>query len=151
LSNEPIADLIASRLPNLVHPGDEQTKAFCIPLPMFRAAAAIPPEQAEQFAAAANLPTADVAKLTAEAVVSLIETEGASEIVPKTELAELRTIADTTEPPKHRQPRVCCNVCGKPLFRINVDTENPKVAGKQFLEALATLDPDCPHTPKAAS
>lgn len=149
MANEAIAELIASRLPTLVHPGDEKTKPFSIPLPMFATAAALPPEMAEQFAAEADLPSPDIAKLTAEAIVGLIEGEGESVIIPKTELAQLRSDA-TINVEKHRQPRVRCKTCGSPLFRINVDTTDPTVNGHQFLEALATLSPECPHTPKVA-
>lgn len=148
MPNTSVSELIAKHLPNLVHPGDEKTKPFAIPLPMFAAAAALPPEMAEQFAAEADLPSPDIAKLTAEALVHLVESEGGVDLsLTRAEVDKLRSDA-TINVEKHRQPKVCCKVCGSPLFRINVDTTNPVVNGTQFLEALATLSPECPHTPR---
>lgn len=150
MTNTAISELIASHLPSLVHPGDEKTKPFAIPLPMFASAAALPPEMAAQFAAEADLPSPDIAKLTAEAIVALVEGEGGVDLsLTRAEVEKLRSDA-TVNVEKHRQPKVSCRVCGSPLFRINVDTSNPTVNGTAFLEALATLSPECPHSPKAA-
>jgi hypothetical protein len=147
MTNAPIAELIASRLPNLVHPGDENTKPFSIPLPMFATSAAIPPEMADEFANQAGLPTADVAKVTAEAIVGLIEGEGASRIIGAAELDELRATAEV-ERTKHRQPQLRCRSCNAPLLRLNVDTTNPVIDGKQLIAGLSALNPDCPHGPR---
>lgn len=148
MPNLAIADLIAERLPTLVHPGDETHPATALPLPMF-ASTAIPADVAEHFAEEAGLAHANITKLVAEAIVALIEGEGASVIVPADAYATIVATAEV-EREKHRQPRVCCQTCGNPLFRINVDTTNPVVNGTAFLEALASLSPECPHLPKAA-
>ncbi len=146
--NTAVSELIASRLSTLVHPGDEKTKPFAIPLPMFASAAALPPEMAAQFATEAELPTPDIAKLVGEAIAHLLEDEGGVELsLTRTEVEKLRADA-TVNVEKHRQPKVSCRTCGNPLFRINVDTTNPTVNGTQFLEALATLSPECPHSPR---
>lgn len=92
--NARAVQLVTERLTHgLQHPGNPAAnqKPFTIPLPGLRTTG-IPPGMAQQFAATAGLPTADVPKLIAEAIVHQIETEldGGSEIISKTDLAALR-------------------------------------------------------------
>jgi hypothetical protein len=50
----------------------------------------VPREVLDHMAKDAGLPSSDMATLVAEALVNLIETDGASEIITKSELKELR-------------------------------------------------------------
>lgn len=131
-------ELIATNLAQgLVHPGDG--KPVALPLPMFQTSA-IPPEMAEEFANQAGLPTADITKLTAEAIVHLLEQNGLT-IIDQAELDQLRT--DATEvTARHRQPRIHCR-CGQFLMSLNIDTEKPTIDGPKLIQALRALDPDC--------
>lgn len=134
------AELIAAHLAQgLVHPGDG--KPIALPLPMFQTSA-IPPEMAEEFANQAGLPTADITKLTAEAIVHLLESNGLA-IIDQAELDQLRTDAQEVTA-RHRQPRITCT-CGQFLFSLNVDTEKPTINGPKLIKALGQLKPECPH------
>jgi hypothetical protein len=144
MPNRQVADLIARRLPELVHPGDAQTPAMVLPLPMFRQQA-LPPEMAEHFAKEAGFPKANVNMLVAEAIVSLIETEGEIELVTRPELAKLRLDA-TSGMERNRQVKLTCRLCGNPIInKMNVDTNNPTVDGVRFLTALQKMNKSCPH------
>lgn len=150
MPNERAAALIAQRLPELTHPGDGNG-AILLPVSTFRMAG-IPPEQAEQFARDAGYPSVDVPRLIGEALVHLIETEGDSEIVPRSELAAMRNAAAAAEPQRHRQVQVHC-YCGTPLFRAHMrdfDTDKPKVSGSELIKALTRLSPECALAHKAS-
>lgn len=82
-----IVDVIAEGLrTGLPHPGDPENgvpaKTLLLPGMNFRS---IPKELMEKFAADAGLPSSDVAKVFAEAIVNLIETKGNSDIVARPE------------------------------------------------------------------
>ncbi|SRX93575.1 hypothetical protein MSP7336_01814 [Mycobacterium shimoidei] len=139
-----IADLIARSLPELTHPGDGKSGPIVLPLPMFRTSA-MPREMAEQFAKDAGLPSPDIARLVAEAIVHVIES-GNKTIVDNAELTQLRADA-AAGLERHRQPQVCCSACHQPLFRINVDTDRPTISGPHFIETIGKLSVACPHTP----
>lgn len=157
MPNEPIVELLARSLADgLTHHGDG--KPFVLPLPTFRTSG-IPPEMAQHFAAEAGLPSTDVAKLTAEAIVHTIETNGDSEIVPKAEINALRAQAAGVEPPARMQAlELHCNACfnavigggagGGMLFDFAVPNK-PKINVKNLIIALSNLQPDCPHQPAA--
>src|SRR6058998_3781783 len=111
--NQTVVDRVAPQLGSLVHPGDgKSVKPFPIPLPMFRTAA-LSPEMRQQFAAEANLPTPDIARLVTEAIVALIEQDNV--IIPKTEVAEMRKAAAASEPLRNQRIDLKCR-CGTPLF-----------------------------------
>ena len=137
-------EIIAQALAGgLTHPGDEKTGAIVLPLPMFRTSN-IPPEMAAHFAQEAGLPHADIARLTAEAIVHTLN-QGGIETVNGAELTRLRTVDTAAEPDRKRSPMFTCH-CGAPLFRTNVtdlDTDKPKVFGNQLITALQQLHPDC--------
>lgn len=140
-----LVERIAPQLGQLEHPGDGTHEPRPIVLPIFRHNA-VPPEMREQFANEAGLPTSDINRLVVEAIIALIEQT--HQLVPNAEAATMRQ-AVTENPARHRQLGVVCRVCGNPIFRINVDVENPRVDGKQFIGVLATLNSECPHAPKA--
>ncbi|MGV0634479.1 hypothetical protein ABQE69_09110 [Mycolicibacillus trivialis] len=132
-------ELIATNLAQgLVHPGDG--KPIALPLPMFQTAA-IPPDMAREFADQAGLPDANIAKLTAEAIVHLLGQNGYT-VIDQAELDQLRT--DATEVTgRHRQPRVHCRTCSEFLFSVNVDAEKPTVDGPKFIRAIHGMSDDC--------
>jgi len=143
LPNAAIVDLIAAQLPDLTHPGDG-SGAIKLPMASFRTAG-IPPEMAEQFAAKAGYPSADITRLIAEAIVHLIETQGASEIIGTAELSRLRRAEAAAEPKRHRQVQVACH-CGTPLFTATIadfDSDHAKVAGSELIKAMRTFGSEC--------
>lgn len=106
MSNPKIAELLASRLgEGMSHPGnpDKGQPPTLIPLPGFRTTG-LPEEQAKAYQGAAQA--------FGEAVVFTIETDGESEIVPKSELAQLRA---AEAEPGDAVP-VACQSCSEPLF-----------------------------------
>lgn len=85
-----IIDVIAEGFrTGLPHPGDpladQKPQTIVMPGMNLRG---IPPEVLDRFAKDAGLPSSDLPKLLAEAVVNLIQTTGNSEIVPKPAKAE---------------------------------------------------------------
>jgi hypothetical protein len=145
-----IAALLAARLPaGLIHPGnpDANQPAQAIPMPGL-SRTGIPPEMARQFASDAGLPSSDVTKLLAEAIVHLIETEGASTIIANTELDALRQAA-AAAPEGTRAISVHChcdNTRSMPLLMLTVGKgDHVSVNGGPLLRALARRNPDCPH------
>lgn len=127
--NERIATLLAERLPGgLWHPGDPSIDQppKMIPLPGL-ASSGIPPEMAEHFAQEAGLPSANVPKLVAEAIVNTIETDGQTEMIPRAELEQLRSDAATFEasPPAGQMVTVVCTGCRAPLLELSLG--RPKV------------------------
>lgn len=140
MTYQAVVDLIAKALPALTHPGDG--KPFILPLPMFRNSS-MPSGMAEQFAQDAGLPDSDIAKLTAEAIVALIEND--YDMIPKGEAAQLRAQSTATETHRHRIVKVGCR-CGQPLFNANFTdygTDTPKVHGPELIKALTRVNPDC--------
>lgn len=142
--NQAAADLLASRLPTgLPHPGDNQQEPFLIPLPAFRATGMLP-DQAEEMIGAS-------AKLIAEAIVNLLETDGGFEIIPRHDLQQLQTQA-AEEPDGTRVVHVHCHCdtqLQQPLFDITIDkTDRAKIYGRAIIQQLANLTPECPHQEK---
>lgn len=138
--NEPITALIAEALPNLTHPGTG-SGPILLPIPALRSTANLPPEVAEEFAAEAGLPSSDMPRLVAEAIVALIEDQ--HEIVPRSQLDTLRRSATPVEP--LRQVDVHCH-CGARLFGVQIkdgDTNSPKVNGAALIAAVKSLSPEC--------
>lgn len=108
MSNQAAVKLIAERLPaGLVHPGDPDTNqpAKLIPLPGL-SNLGIPPAMAEHFAREAGHPANDAPLLIAEAIVSLLETDGGLELVDRTELDALRNQAATLDDVDAHAPTV---------------------------------------------
>lgn len=153
-------EIIAQALAGgLTHPGtfgptgQSISGAIVLPLPMFRTSN-IPPEMAAHFAQEAGLPHADIARLTAEAIVHTLN-QGGIETVTGAELTRLRAVDTAAEPDRKRSPMFTCH-CDVPLFRTNVtdlDTDKPKVFGNQLITAIQKLHPDCAlgHRPPEVS
>ena len=148
--NATIADLIARKLPDLTHPGDG-SGAISLPVSTFRMSG-IPPEMAEQFSRDAGYQSANIPLLIAEAIVNLIETDGDSEIIRRSDLAAMRAAEAAAEPSRNRQVEVQCN-CGATLFRAmfrDFDTDKPRVSGPELIKAIAKLSTECStaHRPR---
>jgi hypothetical protein len=136
MTNTAIIDLLTSRAGSLMYPGDEKSKPFPFVPPMYRTDGHDP-----EMAEAINT----LAKLHMTAIVHLIETDGASTIVPNAELQQLRAAAAANETLRHRQPTISCN-CGVPLGKLNItdfDTDHPKVYGPAFIKHMHGLSPEC--------
>lgn len=142
MPNQRAADHLTRKLTEgLIHPGDGKSGPVMLPLPMFRSATGIPRDQAEHFAKEAGLPSPDISRLTAEALINEIENDGQA-IVDQAELEQLRTAAGPREEwTDIRQLAFTCRTCGNPLFKAAVDPNNPTLDGPQ----LATLNATCPH------
>lgn len=140
MPNERIINLITEQLPNLTHPGDGNG-SVALPVSAFRATNTLPPEVAAQFAQDAGLPSSDVPRLVAEAIVHLIEVEADSEIVPRAELRRLQTTSTADLDP---EVQVLCN-CGIRLFSAHLRDNDGKlkVAGPQLIKAMRTLGTEC--------
>ncbi|AXN50956.1 hypothetical protein DSM43518_02038 [Mycobacterium marinum] len=153
MPNQPFIDIVTKGLAGgLIHPGDDKTKAFPLPLPTFRTAG-MPKEMAQHFAEEAGLPHPDIAKLTAEALDNLLEQQGKS-VVDTAELTRLRKLDADWEPRRKRTVALTCN-CGAMLARVNVtdlDTDKPKVFGAKFIAAMQQLSVECAsgHRPQGA-
>lgn len=138
MANESVAMLLASKLGELIHPGDDKNPATVLSLPGFRTTGGMPPQLAEEVA--------NQAKLVAEAIVATIE-DGGSVILPKEQYRKIVAAAEAVPQPPRRQPKLACSACQTALFSLNVDADNPSVNGPMFLEALGHLSTACPHTP----
>jgi hypothetical protein len=96
MANDTISSLIASNLKaGLPHPGyvEQNIPPQVIHFPGMNHRG-IPQQVLDHYAREAGLPSSDLPKLIGEAVVHLIETQGNSEIVTKTELESLRKAAE---------------------------------------------------------
>lgn len=148
MPDQSVIDLIAQSLANgLTHPGDQKSGPIALPLPMFRTAS-LPPDMAEQFAQEAGLPHADIARLTAEALVHTMENSGKA-IVDTAELERLQAVDAAAEPHRHRDVHFHCH-CGGPIARANVtglDTDKPKLHAGRFIEAVKQVHPNCAPYP----
>lgn len=99
--SNPVTILEQALAGGLIHPGDDGGEPFAIPLPTFNNSA-IPEEVRNQFAQDAGLPTSNIAKLVAEALVHALKTGGsalADDIKTRAEAAELPNM-----PAYHRPP-----------------------------------------------
>lgn len=76
-----------------------------------------------------------------EAIVNLLTTSG-YHVVTDQELGA--PAAADVEPPS--KANVHCTMCDKKLFSFNLtNPEHTLTNGRMFIEAMAALDPGCPH------
>jgi hypothetical protein len=97
MPNPEMVEVIAKGLrEGLPHPGNRENHqtAEIIRIPGMNPQG-IPKVVLDQMAKEAGLPTSDMPTLVAEALINLIETNGDSEIVKKSELKELRERANS--------------------------------------------------------
>jgi hypothetical protein len=145
-----LAEQAAPHLATLVHPGDDQTPAFPINLPMFQPAV-LPEGLAAEEAEELGLPSLDFGKLFLQALFHMLTTELGVTMVDTAELADLKTAAAAQEPKRTAQIALHCN-CGTKLARLAVtdfDTQNPRVNGPALIKAMTAMSPDCGQGHKA--
>lgn len=149
MADPAITTLIAERLPTgLPHPGSADQKPRTIMLPAMRNTG-IPAELTQHFADQAGLPTNDMPKLVAEALINLIETDGNSEIISRTELAELRQAAATLAGHTPTTITIHCH-CDtnhtNPLLALAAGSGNQWTTnGRALINGLTRRNPECPH------
>jgi hypothetical protein len=141
VDNKTVAGLIAKGLrEGLTTPG--KPNAAKILLPQFRTVG-MPKEMSEL--------ADETATLLGEAIAGLIETEGGFEMIAKEDIAQLREEARRVmqDDSSRRVIPIYCR-CDKtrsqPLAIITV-TDSPSIVidGKQMVENLSKLSPECPH------
>lgn len=144
VANQPAVDIIAQALTSsLHHPGDDKTAPVVIPLPMFRTNG-IPPEAAAHFAQEAGLPHANIAQLTAEAIVHTLQAAG-KDVIDTAELSRLRQADAVKQTDRKREVALECN-CGATLVKAamtEVTANKFTVYGGRFLAAVQAVHPDC--------
>ena len=142
--NDAVVSLITTGLSTtLMHPGDEKTPAFPLPLQMFRTSS-LPQEQRDMYAQEAGLPHSDVPRLVAEALTALIE--GQYDLVPKAETAQMRAAAAAAEPMRTQEINLSCRMCRTHLLTATVndfDTANPTIPGPVVIGYMRSLSPEC--------
>lgn len=130
--------VIAAALPTLTHPGDAEGP-IALPNAAFRAMDNLPPDVANQFAAEAGLPHADLPQLYAEAIAHAITAAGLT-VVSAADAARLDTEADAT-----RQVTLVCH-CGADLLTMQLhdaDTVRPRCHGPQLIRAARAIKSEC--------
>lgn len=144
--NQAAADFIAERLPKgLIHPGDPERKLPPKPLMLpGLSSTGIPQEMLQHFAHEAGLPGHDAPQLWGEAIVHTIETgfHGGSEIIAKSELAQLRAEAATLEdqPAAGASVNVYCR-CNKtePLLTLTIGRPMVITDGQLLAQRIADV------------
>lgn len=97
-----LAERVAPKLGELVHPGDDQVPPFPLSLPTFQPSV-LPEGMAEAEAEELGLPTLDLNKLFLEALFALLQREYGVELIDNTDLAQL-TAAAAQQTLKPNQP-----------------------------------------------
>ena len=137
MSNRPVIELLSSRLAKgLIHPGDQKQKLITLP---GLSSTGIPPEMAKHFAEQAGFPTSDAPQLIAEAIIHLLETDCQLELVPKTEMAQLRAEAATLDDINPTAPTVAVHcTCNRkePLLTLAMGRPMVTVKGKALRQRL---------------
>lgn len=138
-----LAERVAPKLGELVHPGDDDTPPFPLSLPTFQPSV-LPEGMVEAEAEELGLPSLDLNRLFLEALFSLLAREYRVELVDSGELADLTTAAQAREHKRTEKKAFFCQ-CGVKLGQLNVidfDTDNPRVS-PQLIKALGAMNPDC--------
>lgn len=139
MPNQVVAELISKSLvEGILHPGDEDQPSKMLVLPFNTKGQH--PEQAKLV----NL----LVKQLGEAIVHLIETQAASEIVSKEELGRLRIAVDGM--PEPVSVAVYCRRCGQrrddPLMHLTLTGQSVvEIDGRQLISVLTKRESACPH------
>lgn len=145
-----LAEQAAPHLATLVHPGDQDTPAFPVNLPIFQPAV-LPQGLASEEAEELGLPSLDFGKLFLQALFYMLTTQLGVTMIDGAELADLKTAAAAQEHRRTQQISLHCD-CGVKLARLAVrdfNTDNPRVNGPALIKAMATMSPDCGQGHKA--
>lgn len=139
-----LAEQAAPHLATLIYPGDNDTPAFPLNVPVFQPHT-LPEGMADAEAAELGLPTNNFGILFLKALFHTLTTQLGVTMVDAAELADLRTAAAAQEHKRTEQLHLYCG-CGQKLARLAVtdfDTTNPKVNGPALIKALGAMNPDC--------
>jgi hypothetical protein len=139
-----LAEQAAPHLATLVHPGDHETPAFPLSIPLFQPAT-LPEGMAEAEAEELGLPTNNFPKLFLQALFHMLTTQCGVSMINTAELADLQTAAAAQEHKRTEQLHLYCD-CGTKLARLTVrdfDTTRPRVNGPQLIKAMVAKNPDC--------
>lgn len=144
-----LAERVAPKLGELVHPGDADVPPFPLSLATFQPSV-LPEGMADAEAEELGLPTANLSKLFLEALFALMEREYGVVFADAHELAALTTAAQAREHKRNEKKALTCQ-CGVRLGQLMVqdfDTDNPRVS-PAIIKAFATMNPDCATGHKA--
>lgn len=139
-----LAERVAPKLGELVHPGDDDCPPFPLSLPTFQPSV-LPEGMAQAEAEELGLPTLDLSKLFLEALFAMLDREYGVQLVDAQEQADLTTAAQAKEHKRTQQINIHCQ-CGTKLARLMIqdfDTDNPRVNGSALIKAMAAMNPDC--------
>lgn len=141
-----LAEQAAPHLATLVHPGDDDTPAFPINLPMFQPAV-LPEGMASEEAEELGLPSSDFGKLFLQAEFAMLQEQFNVAFIDADELADLRAAAAVREPKRNEVKRFYTSCRDEPIFRVMVkgfDTDHPEIP----CEAIKALQGrhQCPHS-----
>lgn len=144
LDSDALAERVAPKLGELIHPGDDDVPPFPLSLPTFQPSV-LPEGMAEAEAEELGLPSLDLNKLFLEALFAMLEREYGVVLMDAQEVNQLTTAAQAKEHKRTQQINLHCS-CGTKLARFTVqdfDTDNPRVNGPALIKAMAAMNPDC--------
>lgn len=144
-----LAERVAPKLGELVHPGDDDVPPFPLSLPTFQPSV-LPEGMAQAEADELGLPSLDLSKLFLEALFAMLAREYGVQLVDAQELAELTTAATAREHKRNEKKALTCQ-CGVRLGQLMVqdfDTDNPRVS-PAIIKAFGAMNPDCATGHKA--
>ena len=139
-----LAEQAAPHLATLIYPGDQDTPAFPLNVPVFQPHT-LPEGMAQEEAEELGLPSVDFGKLFLQALFHMLDTQLGVTMIDAAELADLQTAASAKEHRRTEQLHLHCD-CGTKLARLAVrdfDTKNPRVNGPALIKAMAAMSPDC--------
>lgn len=138
-----LAERVAPKLGELVHPGDDDVPPFPLSLPTFQPSV-LPEGMAAAEAEDIGLPSLDLNKLFLEALFALLQREYGVTLTDTAELNDLTTAAAQREHKRTEKKAFYCQ-CGVKLGQLMVqdfDTDNPRVS-PQLIRAFGAMNPDC--------
>lgn len=144
MANPEIAALIAEGLQKgFVHPGDPERDIKPTPIVLpFKPSAGMPKEMGDLLSS--------TAKMLGECIVELIETKGASEIVPVAEAKTMRRAVSKAPKTSFASPVYCRCDTGRsnPLVSLTIlDPEAIVVDGPALIRGMHARQVECPHEP----
>lgn len=139
-----LAEQAAPHLATLIYPGDNDTPAFPLNVPVFQPHT-LPEGMADAEAAELGLPTNNFGILFLKALFHTLTTQLGVTMVDAAELADLQTAAAAQEHKRTQQISLHCD-CGTKLARLAVrdfNTTEPHVNGPSLIKAMSAMSADC--------
>lgn len=139
-----LAEQAAPLLATLIYPGDNDTPAFPLNVPVFQPHT-LPEGMADAEAEELGLPTNNFGILFLKALFHTLTTQLGVTMVDAAELADLQTAAAAQEHRRTEQLHIYCQ-CGTKLVRLAVtdfQTTQPRVNGPALIKAMQTMNADC--------